>query len=284
VVSSALNKIESQSPSVIVAVRNEQRMLPVTVPSVLNAAEQIGAKVLWVCNACTDDSAEIIRGITGEHTSVLEIAEAGKTAAFNAGDEVINGYFPRFYVDSDARLSSDTLIKLFEALATEQCDLVAPRQVFQSSSASPRAQRIAHCWMSLPFASTAAFSVVVGLSERGRNAWEHFPNIMGDDVFIAAKIPKDRKKMVLTAEVYVPTPDSFFDWVKTRRRWLDGEKQLRELGLPVSAMVRQRNELLRQCLSLSTAQAAIEFLLVRLLAGLYPSKGGRSDWIPLRSR
>lgn len=46
--------------SIILPVCNEETMLPQTVPKLLASANEVGAHILWVCNGCTDDSAEIL--------------------------------------------------------------------------------------------------------------------------------------------------------------------------------------------------------------------------------
>ncbi len=273
---------DSYAASIIVATRNESLMLPETVPSLLEAAKNINARVVWVCNACTDNSASIIRDLTGNHDSVLETETPGKTQAFNLGDEIMGDCFPRFYVDADAVFEHETLQRLIEPLLSGEADLVAPRQVFDLKGASPSSIRIAECWMTLPHATETAFSVAIGLSREGRSQWGAFPKILGDDVFIAAQIASHRRKLVLAAAVHVPTPRNLMAWVRTRRRWINGEKQILAMGLEVPRPRKQREALIKRMFDKLTRRSAVEFLLLKVIAQFRLSKSKEFSWEPQR--
>lgn len=86
---------------VVVPVRNEAATLPRTVPALLDAVAGRPARVVWVCNGCTDDSAALIRRHAGDTAEIIELGGAGKTLALQAGDEALGQIFPRFYIDAD---------------------------------------------------------------------------------------------------------------------------------------------------------------------------------------
>lgn len=61
---------------IVVPVCNEAAILPFTVPRLLSCAQEVGARPVWVCNGCTDDSADLIaRLLAGWHGR--RSAEAG---------------------------------------------------------------------------------------------------------------------------------------------------------------------------------------------------------------
>src|SRR3954467_3664021 len=62
--------------------------------------------VLVVANGCTDDTADVVRARSW--CRLVEIAEASKIAALNAGDAAART-FPRIYLDADVTVSADTL-------------------------------------------------------------------------------------------------------------------------------------------------------------------------------
>jgi len=72
--------------SIIIPVCNEAKILPLTIPSILAATKDDEVQIIYVCNACTDGSAELIRQLGGASVQVVEISSAGKTKAFNVGD------------------------------------------------------------------------------------------------------------------------------------------------------------------------------------------------------
>lgn len=269
--------------SIVVPTRNEAKTLVYTVPALLKAAETISAKIVWVCNGCSDDSASIIRRLTGCENSVIEIETAGKTAALNAGDRVMKDLFPRFYIDADALVDEHTLQALLVPLENEQADMVSPRQVFDTDKSSKRSARIAHCWMSLPHARETAFAVVIGLSKQGRSYWDKFPPVSGDDIFMSAKIPPARRMLVPDETVRIPAPGKTMDWVRTRARWLKGEREIQRIGLSIPRSNNQRSALRHQLTQSRTRLGAVEFILVRVLANFYRIDPREPAWIPSRN-
>src|ERR1700682_6135663 len=84
--------------SVIIAAHNEEKVLARCLDALLADSRPGELEVLVVANGCTDRTVEIARsyGIVG----VIEIPEASKHAALNAGDAAAT-VFPRAYLDAD---------------------------------------------------------------------------------------------------------------------------------------------------------------------------------------
>jgi hypothetical protein len=268
---------------VIVPLRNEAAILPVTVPLLLEATTGDDVRIIWVCNGCSDDSAAVIRRLAGSYAEVVELARPGKTAALQAGDEQLGPMLPRLYLDADTWLNPGDPARLVEHLLSGAADLVAPRLQFDTSKASALSVRIGACWMSLPYARTAAFSAAIGVSSAGRALWDRWPEITGDDIFVSAKVPKHRKLIVPEACATTAMPSDFAGWVRTRARWLKGEAELSELGLSLPNPGQQRLSLIRQMVSRETALGAWAFAAARILAAVARTDAGRSTWLPERS-
>lgn len=270
--------------SVIVPVRDEASILFETVPTVLAAASD-AAEIIYVCNDCSDDSAAIILSLAGSRVQVVEISTSGKTKAFNAGDRLAS-CFPRFYVDADTRLETETFSRLGQILISGEADLVVPRLDYDLSTATCLSRAMAEVWLSLPYAQQLAFQSVIGVSEAGRGRWIDFPDILGDDIFVAAMISPDRRKIDKSVTAVTQLPATFFGWVSMRTRWRRGEWALVRMGLPLPQPTGQRKALLRCLLRPRNAIGAGGFILARLLAGLIcslPSKRNPS-WSPDRAR
>ena len=267
---------------IVVPVRNEAAMLPKTVPLLL-AAARARAVIVWVCNGCTDTSAQVIRRLAGPSAEIVELARPGKTLALQAGDDALGDLFPRFYIDADTTLGEAELALLCAPLVAGTADLVAPLLRFDSTGASALSAAIGRCWMSLPHARTAAFSNVIGVSSAARARWEQWPAIIGDDIFVSAMVPPLRKLIVTAATATVAMPKTFDGWVTMRARWLKGEAQLAELGLAVPRAEGQRAALMRQLRDPAAAPGAWAFLAARCLGGLRPPAAGSHHWLPARS-
>lgn len=268
---------------IIVPVRDEAAILRTMVPKLLDISQHEGGRVVWVCNGCSDESARLIRALAGRRGEIIELFCPSKTAALQAGDEALGDLYPRFYIDADTSLSPGHLSRLARHLTDGTADLVSPRLQFDFEGASSLSARIGACWMSLPHARSAAFSNVIGVSRTGRAMWGRWPDILGDDIFVSAHVPKSRKMIVAEATATVRMPGTFRAWVTMRARWLKGEAQLRQLGLEPDSPPNQRVELLRQMVHPRTATGAWAFASARLLASLIKASATDSDWLPDRS-
>lgn len=269
---------------IIVPVRNEAALLPVTLRKLLEATAEDQARIIWVCNGCDDDSAAVIRQHAGPGAEVIELAEPGKTGALQAGDDALGGLFPRVYLDADTWLRPGDLARLLAPLLAGEADLVAPRLRLDTAGASWLSARIGDCWLALPHARTTAFSNAIGLSGAGRALWGRWPRITGDDIFVAATVPAHRKRIVPEALATTGMPGDFRGWVRMRARWRKGERELAELGLSPPQAPGQRAALLRRMRTPRLALGAWAFAAARLLASRGSEKTGAGIWLPDRTR
>jgi glycosyltransferase involved in cell wall biosynthesis len=269
---------------IIVPVRNEAALLPATVRKLLEATAGDQARIIWVCNGCDDDSAAVIRQHAGPGAEVIELAEPGKTGALQAGDDALGDLFPRVYLDADTWLRPGDLDRLLAPLLAGAADLVAPRLRLDSTGASWLSARIGDCWLALPHARTTAFSNAIGLSGAGRARWGRWPRITGDDIFVAATIPADRKRIVPEALATTGMPRDFRGWVRMRARWRKGERELAELGLSPPQAPGQKAALLRRMRTPRLALGAWAFAAARVLASRGSEKTGSGIWLPDRAR
>jgi glycosyltransferase involved in cell wall biosynthesis len=268
---------------VIVPLRNEAAMLPVTVSKLLAATKGDRARIVWVCNGCSDDSAAVIRRLAGPAAEVIELLSPGKTAALQEGDEALGSLFPRLYLDADIWLNPGDPARLMQPLLSGTADLVAPRLRFDTTGASALSTRIGACWMSLPHAETEAFSGAIGLSAAARGLWDVWPTITGDDIFVSATLPDNRKLIVPHALATISMPKTFAGWVRMRARWLKGEAELARLGLVPRRPKRQMSSLLQQMAHPATALGAWALVATRILAQAARTDAHSSVWLPDRS-
>lgn len=270
--------------SIIVPICNESSRLPQSLPALLSSVGSDNAKIICVCNGCTDNSADIARQIGGPLFDVLEIPGRSKTQALNAGDESAANIFPRFYVDADVTLQPGDFATLASVLEQTEYDLVSPFHDFDFSGGSRAARAIGEIWLSLPHVKQAAFQAVLGVSAKGRKAWGRFPELIADDMFIASHFPADRKKILTEVTLVTRPPESFLSWVRVRARWLRSDKEFRELGFVRVPPPEQRAALLSALVHPRTFGPAVLFILARLFATVLNTFGkqSKSGWSPER--
>ena len=269
---------------IIVPLRNEATMLPLTVPRLLAATKSDQVRIIWVCNGCSDNSAAVIRLLAGPAAEVIELVQPGKIIALQAGDDALGDLYPRLYLDADTWMRPGDPARLMQPLKSGVADMVAPRLRFDTFGGSPLSVRIGACWLSLPHARTAHFSAAIGLSEAGRALWDRWPEITGDDIFVSATVPANRKQIVPDALATTSMPKSFAGWVRMRARWMKGEAELARLGLSLSRPVGQRSDLLRQMMSPNTALGAWAFVMARIIARMVGTEAAISAWLPDRTK
>lgn len=268
--------------SIVVPVRDESRSLIETVPPLWKAAAWHAARIIWVCNGCSDDSAEVIRNLTTGAGEIVELRDGGKAAALQAGDAVLGDLFPRVYVDADVRMTTDALGHLLAELEKPGLDLVAASVTYDLSAASRISAAITRCWAALPYARMAAFQQALGISARGRSLWDQWPDIIGDDIFMAVMIAPSRRRIVADAVVATRPPANFSGWVCMRARWRRGERQLGAMGLAPPATPGQRSALVLRLLNPRTAPGAWLFLGARILSSRRRADSPGSGWRPDR--
>jgi len=257
-------------------------LLPLTVPKLLVATKDDRVRIIWVCNGCSDDSADMIRRFAGAQAEIIELARPGKIAALQAGDDCLGDLFPRMYLDADTWLQPGAPARLMQPLFSGEADLVAPGLCFDTAGVSRISALIGACWLSLPHGRTATFSNVVGVSAAARALWGAWPEITGDDIFVSATVPADRKKLLSEIVATTSMPKSFAGWVRMRARWLQGETELTHLGLSPPRHPQQRAALLRQMLRPTTAFGACAFAAARIAAGMTQRHSPPSVWMPDR--
>ncbi len=266
---------------VVVPVRNEALVLDETVPALLSAASGIKARVIWVCNGCTDDSAERIRHHAGPAAEIIIRDAPGKTGALQAGDDALGDLFPRLYLDADACLRPGDLASLMIPLITGAAEMTGARYVFDTAATTRISEGMAMCWLALPHAKEGCFVGAIGVSSSGRARWREWPDVTGDDIFAVSMVPPALRMIVRDALVTTRPPPDFVGWIKTRRRWIEGERQLRKLGLEAPRADGQRAALFARMVTPRTMFGAWAFAMARIFASAV-ARNDATDWLPYR--
>ncbi|AHD01690.1 glycosyltransferase family 2 protein [Leisingera methylohalidivorans] len=179
----------------------------------------MAAEVLVLANGCRDETAALARAQrppAGWDLRVLELPEAGKLGALNAGDAAARGDL-LIYLDADVAVSPALIPQIAAALAQEG-PLYASGcpQVALARSTVTRAY--ARFWNRLPFVTGGVPGFgVFAMNRAGRQRWGDWPDIIADDIFARLNFaPSERVKV--PAVYSWPMVEGFRNLVRVRRR------------------------------------------------------------------
>jgi glycosyltransferase involved in cell wall biosynthesis len=192
--------------SVVIAAHNEGAVIADCLDALLSGPKTPGdqPEIVVVANGCTDDTVE--RASSRAEINVIEIVEASKPAALNAGDQVASG-FPRIYLDADILVPSGGLAALAATMTLPDGPLAAAPKRRLNTVGRPWPVR-AYFAISerLPaFQSGLIGRGMIGLSEIGRRRFGAFPNMLADDLFLDSVFTSEEKVIVSDVEVTVET-------------------------------------------------------------------------------
>ncbi|MGY0233453.1 glycosyltransferase [Longispora urticae] len=198
-----------------------------------------GLDVTVIANGCTDDTAAVARAAG---VRVLELAEASKAAALDAGDAAATG-FPRIYLDADVQVTAEgvrALIKTFEDPGVYAATLrrklavdgrpAALRGYFAIQSRLPLYRRalFGRGVVAVSEAGRARFDTFGGFAARGPQAGPaedaSAQGIIADDLFLD-RLFTDAEKAVAPADSVVDTARSTAELVARLSRVRAGTAQ-----------------------------------------------------------
>lgn len=216
--------------SVVIAAYNEAAVIGANLDRLLAGAAPGELEVVVVANGCSDETASVARA---RHVTVLDLPEAGKAGALNAGDAAATGY-PRIYLDADVGATVDTVRALVGALGEASGPLVAVPDRRLVVSGRPPAVRCYYAIQSrLPAARTGLYGRgMIALTEPARARFERFPDMLADDLFLDSLFAADERVVVASVRTTVETPRRTRDLVGRLARVRRGNAALRASGRP----------------------------------------------------
>lgn len=215
--------MRGQTASVIVPACNEASVIARTLDSLLCEAEPDEFEIVVVCNGCQDGTADAVRLFSDVGVRVVEVEQPSKTGALNAGDALASVY-PRLYLDADVELDTAGARAMVEALRDFDCVVAAPLLLVADGS---RAARVYWKAWQLRNPSPRSGTGCYGLSRRARVMFGEFPDVLGDDQFIAQLFDPQQ---VPTAVTRVRPPRTLEAILRRRVRIERGNRQLPRLS------------------------------------------------------
>jgi hypothetical protein len=217
---------------VIIPACNEEQVIG----TLITALRQSHATFLVIVsvNGCIDNTAQAARvAVHGDHRFlVIESPIGGKCAAINRGEAQIPQEWrdlPRFFVDADVVIHGQDFLRLAQRLSGAEPSLVSPKIDLKLDGCTPLSRLAALGWQERPYFQNGAHQFVLGVNAAGRNLWGHFPEIIADDAFILSHFTPEQRSVALDTSVCVQFPRTALAFFGMQRRWIAGDRQLRQI-------------------------------------------------------
>ncbi|MET4120484.1 acetyltransferase-like isoleucine patch superfamily enzyme [Bradyrhizobium sp. JR4.1] len=233
--------------SVIIPAHNEENVLRRCLDALLADADPAELEVIVAANGCTDRTIEIARSY-GDPVRVVEIVEASKHAALNAGDAAATA-LPRAYLDADITIGAAAIRAVAAELERTGALVGAPRAVMDFQGCPAIVRSFYRIWCELPwFTDNLVGSGIYVLSAAGHARLGAFPDITNDDQYVHDLFETPERVTANSHQFLVRPPRTFAGLIKRRTRTLIGQRELdKRFGqLPGRARRMSLFELLRQ--------------------------------------
>jgi glycosyltransferase involved in cell wall biosynthesis len=180
------NNADKEIAAFIVPSHNEQERIATFLQAFQPEVEAGRYRVIIVANGCSDNTAEIARGFPG--VVVYETDVASQLEGYNAGDDLADDIYPRFYCDADVVMSPKEIALLVKTASREEPVAVAPSVVLDWSQSSwpvkayyrMRDRFPGHKSWGMHSVSGKGF---FGTNQAGRARFNRFPNLIAGDYF-----------------------------------------------------------------------------------------------------
>ena len=219
--------------SVVVPAHDEAAVVDRCLAALLADAAPGEMEVVVAASTCTDDTAARAAA-HGRDVRVVEVAEAGKIAAVNAGDAAAAA-FPRIYLDADVVLTTASARATAALLAGGVVLAAAPRPEIVTAGC-PRVIAWHHrAWTALPVIREGYVgSGVYALSRAGHARAMPLPALIADDEYVRRTFtPAERATAPATFEMRPPRTVAAY--VRRALRGRAGNVELARSGLALAS-------------------------------------------------
>lgn len=211
--------------SIIIPARNEASSIARTLKALFTDIEADCLDVIVACDGCTDETANIVRGL-GLGVRVVELPPLGKVAALRAA-EAMTSILPRIYLDADVEVPGSAVMNVVEALRAGAVAARPPLR-FCTAGASWLVRRYYAARCRIPsVVSDLCGAGIYGLSASARSRFGDFPDVTADDLFIARLVYAEEITIVRCEPVIVTTPTTARALLSVMARIYRGNREMR---------------------------------------------------------
>ncbi|MFZ4515830.1 MAG: glycosyltransferase [Acidimicrobiia bacterium] len=210
-------------PSVVIPAHNESATLARLLDRITRTMRPGEFEIVVACNGCTDDTASIARTFP---VTVVELSEASKIAALNAGDRSVQS-FPRAYVDADVVVDAEALRVTFAALANGPALCAAPRLIVNTAHSPLLVRAAVGAWQHTEWQSNAAVgSGMYALSKAGHARVSPFPEVIADDAYVTNAFTAQERTRLEHVTFTAFAPKTLRGFFARRQRVYAGNNEL----------------------------------------------------------
>lgn len=216
--------------SVVIPAHDEEAVIGRCLAALRSGAEAGDLEIVVVANGCTDATVQLARSLAPEAT-VVDLAEASKVAALNAGDCAAT-VFPRAYLDADVEMDAASLAAVVQTLRGGAVHCAAPTMHLELSGRPWFVRAFFRALGELPYlADDLIGNGVYVLSEEGRARFGKFPDLTADDLFVRNLFLPSERAAVAGATFTVHPPRTLRGLLAIRERTYRGNAEYVGRGL-----------------------------------------------------
>lgn len=213
--------------SVVIPAHNEAAVIGQTLEGLTRDAQPGELEIIVVCNACTDQTAQIA-GEFGGCVRVVETDIPSKVNAVNLGDAAATS-FPRIYLDADVRLRFQVALRIAETLRENEVLAAAPLASFDLAGCSWAVRAFYDINARLPSSREGiGGSGVYAVSEMGRKRFARFPDLTADDGFVRIHFAAHERVTLQDCESIVSAPRNLRSLLAIKTRSHFGSYELQQ--------------------------------------------------------
>lgn len=229
--------------SLIIPAHNESAVIGRCLAQIQQSTHAMDLEIIVVCNGCSDNTAEVARA-AAPTAIVLDLEQAGKVHALNAGVEAATGNVYAF-LDSDLQIEGRDVLALCRKLLAADMMGACGRMHLSTVGSAWIVRKYYQAWQLGPYFNTGKFGGFFALQKDVVARLFPLPEMTSDDEYIRRIIAPDQilfdPEICFTAQA----PTSLRALMAVRRRVLRGNRQLRAHGMASPGMSTSR-ELLRK--------------------------------------
>ena len=263
--------------TVIIPAHNEASVIRRTLSTLLRSAGAGEFEVIVVCNGCNDDTA-VIAGTGFTHVVVVELEEASKTAAINAGLRRARGEVI-LLLDADIELETHCARDLAGAVLRPGVEVAIGHMEVDTQGAGALVRAFYRVWMEHPYLRNGKFAAVIALSRAGIARIGTMPAVTADDTYLRRLFPLDRVAVLESVRFRVRAPRTLESLVRVRSRSYRGNRQLASCPSTTERHPREVAGLMRQLLSKPALWPSVPvYFAVNLAARALSYRQAGSRW------